>query len=377
MDRDLLSSGFTFLLDHENTPQPYDHKSKVTPSRSSTVQRNLRLEIGVMNEEDIIRDPNLPLVQKLKAHYKKKSSTDTSSRHLFRVLFQFQAITQLYMTLVYLIPQVFSSWDPITQYYLKVFSCYVFAMGQANWLCSICYSNRLPDIRDRPNMEHQEWFKNVSETFGQTRIDIQPRVLDSIGLEWKYCTFCERYKPPRTHHCSLCRCCVLRRDHHCYMIGKCIGHYNQRYFIVLCFWGVITGVIGFYMTVMYLTSLSEAFTFIDYIFPWSLFKFLIGRVSWQFLMLTFHAEMLAVFGTMSFIYGIGQFSLVCMGCTMYEVAKQVEINVSSTMAENIRTVFGDYWALNFLFPAQILFKQRHDGMHYENIKLSARKVSVE
>ncbi|KAH9508120.1 hypothetical protein Btru_054768 [Bulinus truncatus] len=33
-------------LHHEDTPQPYDHKSKVTPSRSSTVQRNLRLEIG-------------------------------------------------------------------------------------------------------------------------------------------------------------------------------------------------------------------------------------------------------------------------------------------------------------------------------------------
>ena len=44
------------------------------------------------------------------------------SRHFFRALFQFQVITQLYMTLVYIIPYVFSDYDEMTVYWLKVVS---------------------------------------------------------------------------------------------------------------------------------------------------------------------------------------------------------------------------------------------------------------
>ncbi|KAK0049655.1 palmitoyltransferase ZDHHC24 [Biomphalaria pfeifferi] len=372
MNPDLVGrSNFTFIQTHGHF-QPYDSPMKEKPPNSalSTVLRSARLEMGGNREES--KDRNVSLMQKLKAHYQKKSSSDTNSKYLFRILFQFQAITQLYMTLTYLVPHVFSNCDPMSQYYLKVLVCYVFAMGQANWLCSICYSNRLPDLNDRPDTIPREWMTNYSETNGQDKL-----ALDSNGLEWRFCTECQRYKPPRSHHCLACKTCILRRDHHCFLIGTCVGHYNQRYFIVFCFLGVITGLAGFYMTLSYLRSMSEAYTWLDYIFPWSLFKFVIGRVSWQFLLLTFHAEMLAVFGTMSVIYSIGQFTLVSMGMTLYEVAKQVDVKISSSRGENLRMVFGDYWAFNFLFPGQILFKQRHDGIHFNNITINGHKVSIE
>lgn len=338
---------------------------KATSANGATLLR------GTKN--DVMSNPNLELslVEKLQNHYRNRSASDTSSRHLFRILFQFQAVTQIYMTLTYIIPGVFASWEPQSQYYMKVAACYIFAMGQANWLCSICYSNALPDIRDRPEMDRRSWFETHSSG------GLKPSVVDDNGLEWKYCSKCERYKPPRTHHCDACRTCILRRDHHCFLLGKCIGHYNQRYFVVFCSLGVITGIVGFSATVAYLVSLSEAITWVDYVFPWSLFKFCLGQVSWQFLLLTFHAEMLAVFGAMSCIYCIGQLSIVCLGLTLYEVAKHVDVKVTSSRAENLRIVFGDYWFLNFLFPAQIIFKQRHDGMHYDNIKIGNNKVNIE
>ncbi|RUS74329.1 hypothetical protein EGW08_017920 [Elysia chlorotica] len=256
----------------------------------------------------------------------------------------------------------------------QVLACYVFAMGEANWLSAICYSNRLPDARDRPSTLGQNF---------QKREELQRRLVktDKNGLEWKFCDKCQRYKPPRTHHCDVCRACILRRDHHCFLIGTCIGHFNQRYFIPFCFLGIITSVVGFCLTVVYLRSLPDGAFWGDYIFPWALVKLLLGHVSWRFCLLTFHAMMLLVFGMMCVLYGLGQLSIVAMGITLYEVAKKVDVKVTSSPAENMRIVFGDYWLVNFLFPGQILFKQRHDGMHWDNIKFGTSvpldKVSVE
>ena len=51
------------------------------------------------------------------------------------------------------------------------------------------------------------------------------------GGEARFCTKCERHKPPRAHHCRLCRRCVLRMDHHCPWINGCVGHGNYRVFL--------------------------------------------------------------------------------------------------------------------------------------------------
>lgn len=337
-----------------------------------------------------LNDPNLSLMDKFKLHYQANSGSkrDLKSRHFFRLLFQFQAISQLYMTLNYIIPYVFSDYHEMTVYYLKVLACYVFAMGEANWVSAICYSNRLPDQRDRPSLDPQDWFETgpPPQTLGQNfqqREDAHLRLskTDKNGLEWRYCDKCHRYKPPRTHHCDVCRACILRRDHHCFLIGTCIGHYNQRYFIPFCFLGMITASVGFLITAVYIRSLPDGRMWADYIFPWALVRLVLGQVSGHFCLLTFHLMMLLVFGVMCVIYGAGQLSIVALGVTLYEVAKRVDVKVTSSAAENMRIVFGDYWFVNFLFPGQILFKQRHDGIHWDNIKFGtgplADKVNVE
>ena len=59
--------------------------------------------------------------------------------------------------------------------------------------------------------------------------------------------------------------------------------------------------------------------------------------------------------------------LVTSGYTLYEVAKKVEVKVTTSYSENLRLVFGDYWLTSFIFPSQILFMQRNDGTTFEGV----------
>ncbi|XP_032680406.1 palmitoyltransferase ZDHHC6 isoform X2 [Odontomachus brunneus] len=46
----------------------------------------------------------------------------------------------------------------------------------------------------------------------------------------QYCTVCQGYKAPRSHHCRKCGRCVMKMDHHCPWINTCVGHYNHGHF---------------------------------------------------------------------------------------------------------------------------------------------------
>lgn len=46
----------------------------------------------------------------------------------------------------------------------------------------------------------------------------------------QYCTMCEGYKAPRSHHCRKCDRCVMKMDHHCPWINNCVGHNNHGHF---------------------------------------------------------------------------------------------------------------------------------------------------
>ncbi|KOB75554.1 Palmitoyltransferase [Operophtera brumata] len=46
-----------------------------------------------------------------------------------------------------------------------------------------------------------------------------------------YCGRCNMYRPAKSWHCDTCNTCILRRDHHCMVFSRCIGLYNQRYYV--------------------------------------------------------------------------------------------------------------------------------------------------
>ena len=74
-----------------------------------------------------------------------------------------------------------------------------------------------------------------SEAFKVTSYFLKNNYIINREVKWKICKYCKEVKPLRTHHCSLCGICVLKMDHHCPWINNCIGHNNQRYFLLFLF----------------------------------------------------------------------------------------------------------------------------------------------
>lgn len=52
-------------------------------------------------------------------------------------------------------------------------------------------------------------------------------------------------RPERAHFCSTTRKDVLRMDHFCPWTGNCIGQNNHKHFLLLGFYGSISGIVGF------------------------------------------------------------------------------------------------------------------------------------
>ncbi|KAI0033963.1 zf-DHHC-domain-containing protein [Vararia minispora EC-137] len=72
----------------------------------------------------------------------------------------------------------------------------------------------------------------------------------------RYCRTCNKYKPPRAHHCKTCKQCVLRMaDHHCPWVNNCVGFYNYGHFIRFLFF---VDVACSYHTAMVTTRVLEA-----------------------------------------------------------------------------------------------------------------------
>ena len=52
----------------------------------------------------------------------------------------------------------------------------------------------------------------------------------------RWCKKCNRWKPPRSHHCSVMGTCVLKMDHYCVWMGNTIGLLNYKSFVLFLFW---------------------------------------------------------------------------------------------------------------------------------------------
>lgn len=108
-------------------------KSSTTSSQTVSMTNSSSIQM-----EDPGQEPKT-LSEKLQSHYRNGSPGGSRGTRLVRALFVFQVVTQLYVTLQHLLPFVFQGFNPWVLYCLKVFACYLFVMGVANWLCVICY----------------------------------------------------------------------------------------------------------------------------------------------------------------------------------------------------------------------------------------------
>lgn len=96
-------------------------------------------------------------------------------------------------------------------------------IGPFNLMVAFLYWNYFLCVYTDPGTPPADWVPEAQSSGGFE--------VKSLTGQPRWCRHCEKYKPPRTHHCKTCKRCVLRMDHHCPWTDNCIGHYNYAHFI--------------------------------------------------------------------------------------------------------------------------------------------------
>jgi hypothetical protein len=92
-----------------------------------------------------------------------------------------------------------------------------------------------------------EIYKPYSSISEETRNHISKK----FDVEFKRCDKCYVVRTPRVHHCKICKCCIMKMDHHCPWINNCIGQFNQKFFILFCFYCFLGCLHGIYLMIFY------------------------------------------------------------------------------------------------------------------------------
>lgn len=342
---------------------------------SMAVSRMVKINLGEPEDQK-----DLSLMEKWRRHVeeKKKSGQDAKvGICLITTLLSFQIPSQLVMFVYYIIPTLFIEYSPWVQYYLKVLVMVGCLEFTANYLCVRLYDTVYRTTRDNPQPKEilNRW-NNPPEKFepllGHSNGMANGHMTDDHGsLPWTHCEKCNMNIPPRTHHCDFCKACVLKRDHHCFMVGTCIGHKNQRYFVVVAFWTMMCGLFGALFTFVYVSHIHWPFApWTDFFLPVTVYRTLWSdKIPLHIGIMILHLHLECMFGFLGFFYFISQMLIIAQGKTLHELAKEVPVKNFNSVNSNFVSVFGNFWALNFIFPMQILFPQTDDGIKWEGVKL--------
>lgn len=178
----------------------------------------------------------------------------------------------------------------------------------------------------------------------------------SLTLDWKHCAVCFMQTPPRSHHCKACKTCILKREHHCYFTRSCIGFYNQRHFIVLVFYIMVS--CAFFISLV-LQFFAHSHIGWNYFLPFAMFSAVFGNLGTGQFYLLAQVNLAALLGVLSLCYFLWELVIVYRGQTSFEAARGIVVYHGSSW-RNFRSVFGPFWVLNFVFPTG--FKQEGDGI---------------
>lgn len=166
--------------------------------------------------------------------------------------------------------------------------------------------------------------------------------------EGTYCEYCRMSRPAKSWHCKICNACIIKRDHHCTFLARCIGLYNQRYFILFLGYVTLAMLYTTYYNYYYITLrfdddvwvlsaariinpmlrfvIPEPLSLVDF---YVLYLFMnVGVIFWSFCLFFYHLRN------------------VVTGVTSYE-SKFPSLMDSSKWKQNLLKVFGTrwYWAI--------------------------------
>ncbi|EAN77499.1 hypothetical protein, conserved [Trypanosoma brucei brucei TREU927] len=108
-----------------------------------------------------------------------------------------------------------------------------------------------------PNIDPKET-KRLTEQAEALPPQERCRLLDAPR---RFCHICERLKAPREYHCRICGRCIARRDHHCPWINNCVQAENNRYFLMMVLYLLLsTGFVSSMLCAIYTHSVWHGST---------------------------------------------------------------------------------------------------------------------
>ena len=72
--------------------------------------------------------------------------------------------------------------------------------------------------------------------------DIMNNISNEYKTKLKRCFQCFVVRPPKSHHCSFCKGCILKMNHHNFWINNCVGQFTQKFFILFCFYSLLSNI---------------------------------------------------------------------------------------------------------------------------------------
>ncbi|XP_061181355.1 palmitoyltransferase ZDHHC21-like [Saccostrea echinata] len=189
--------------------------------------------------------------------------------------------------------------------------------------------------------------------------------------QWAPCLACERWRPPRCHHCKLCGNCILKRDHHCFFARNCVGLKNLRYFIVFLFYACIVTVFTIYHGVTYLwTFYWPEMSYLDLVPLLSFLRAILGSNTTLSQVGVMIIMAYGMFGLtfLSFMHFIDASVSVVRGNTAFEIENNIDVKDPRKFADKLRSVFGPHWQFAFVLPTPyFLSPSIEDPYHWSSL----------
>ena len=171
-----------------------------------------------------------------------------------------------------------------------------------------------------------------------------------LGEAVSYCKKCRGSKPFRAHHCSTCNRCIQRMDHHCPWINNCVGAYNQKFFVLFCFYIMTVSAIGLVMCSIHFYECAA-----------SGFNQCNGLITGppHLVMMVLAVLEALLFVLFTFIMFCSQVYAIAYDETGIERLKHEDVERDTTFCESMREVFGSKGSWHWLSP---FYSQQ--GVHY-------------
>lgn len=296
---------------------------------------------------------------------------------------------------IFAIPYLYSGYSETVALYVQAFGCFLALQMILNWLCIKLVDIAYNPFRDGTIPDGISMGQNISRIYPVTTDENENNGLNSHGrksatvvdmstenggslmyvasqmpisdeegpartaypyFSWTPCLRCNRPRPPRCHHCPMCNTCVLKRDHHCYFAGACVGYRNLRHFSVFLFWASVATIFAvFHMLPYYYYDVLPNTSYFDLIFPLAFARAMFGFIDWKFPFLIVLGWMLLILLRWATFFFSSVMELIKSGKTTFEKDNKMELTDTRDLLGKLRSVYGNYWLLNYLVPLHVWF----------------------